>query len=100
MSEYKTWMFTGCVLADGLFFERGVNMMTWAPTKEKALSNMMYRFKKDNDIGFGRHVDFIGVVEEVTVEDKVEKNYKADKIDMIYPVILEPTPAIQLRMEI
>lgn len=62
----KTYRYSGPVVStEGFLYERNWVTETWAPSKKKALSNLKFRYKRDNNIPYGVTLDLPGKLEEV-----------------------------------
>lgn len=65
MQKNKTYRYTGPVMMFDNCVERNWTVNTWAPTKAKAMNNLIYRYKKDNNLSTKAKVTLPGKLVEV-----------------------------------
>lgn len=58
-----TYVYSGPVLAHGVCVANKWTAETWAPSEKKARSNLVYRFKKENNRLPGTNVELPGKIE-------------------------------------
>ena len=61
-NEMQKYTFVGSVTKFDILLCSKWEASTYAPTKEKAISNLKYRFKKENGIAYSVPVQLVGTV--------------------------------------
>ena len=64
MSKDKEYTFKGTVVKDGRTVEYNWETFTFAPSKKKAMNNLVYRYKRDHDFPKACKVELFGKLEE------------------------------------
>ena len=98
--EYKTYQFVGTVVVGGVPFARNAIFMTWAPSEEKAKSNIIFRCREKYDLSFASPVELIGSLDEIPSEDKTVDDFTQTKLEMQLPIVAPIETPIQLKMDI
>lgn len=70
MANNKEYTFCGTVVRDGRTVEYNWNTFTFAPSAKKAMSNLVYRYKRDNDIPKACKVELFGKLEEANGSER------------------------------
>lgn len=60
MNENKKYKFSGCVLRFGRVIERNWSAVTYATSERKALNNLTYRYKKENNFDRNANITLDG----------------------------------------
>lgn len=65
----KEFIYSGIVLQFGVCVERNWNASTWAYNKKKALSNLIYRYKKDHNLNVKAKIELPGELTMRGIDD-------------------------------
>ena len=71
------WTFRGEIEVDGTHYDSNVEMSTYASNKPRALANLRYRYREDNNLRMANHIVFAGELIRTPMtkkEDSHEQN--------------------------